>query len=223
MKTRAAFWALYFAILFVAVFSSGCPRGRARVAIRQGGGLSAIAPPNPETPATVAESSLPIPAGSPVEIRREVPSPLPEGAPPGGTPPPPIVETVRVTPSAATVLTLTRAESGTQRPPDKRAELRAADNAARAPILYVSIACALGAVAFGFLRYPTATIAAGIASALFFFAWQSAGLPAWLIVLAWVLVGGAVALYAGHELGERRKRLAAAASVNQPQPAAPVA
>lgn len=209
MKTRAAFWALYFALLFLAAFSSGCAFGRARVKTAT---ATALAPADPATPATVQSAGIEIPPGSPVEIRREVVQDAP-ASPGEPAPAPREVVTISTTPAAPLVIRAESASSGTQRAPDARVALRRADNAARAPLLYVAIACALGAVAFGFLRYPTATIAAGLASGLFFFAWQSAGLPAWLIVLAWVLVGGAVALYAGHELGERRKALAAAAPV----------
>lgn len=138
MKTRAAFWALYCFLFVWAALAMRRAFGHARVKtarLRARAGRSRHAGrrrrgrryrSRPARPWKSAGRS----------------SPLPEGAPPGVLPPP-IVETVRVTPSAAAVLTLTRAESGTQRPPDKRAELRAADNAARAPSLRLG-ACALG-------------------------------------------------------------------------------
>ncbi len=201
IRTRCAFWALYFVLLCLAAFSSGCTLGRARVKTST---ASAIAPADPATPARVQSAGIEIPAGSPVEIRREVVQDAPSN-PGEPAPEPREVVTIKTTPAAPLVIRAESAESGTQRAPDARAELRRVDNAARAPLLYVAIACALGAVAAGFLKYPTATIAAGLASGVFFFAWQSAGLPAWLVVLAWVLIGGAVALVIGHEVGERRR------------------
>ncbi|HLP00626.1 MAG TPA: hypothetical protein VK163_01275 [Opitutaceae bacterium] len=208
LRARLAWWAIYAALWFVAVFGSGCAFGHARVKTAT---ASAMAPADPATPARVESAGIEIPAGSPVEIRRETVQDAP-ASPGDPLPAPREVVTISTTPAAPLVIRAESATSGTQRAPDARAELRRADNAARAPLLYVAIACALGAVAAGFLRYPTATIAAGIAAGLFFFAWQSAGLPAWLVVLAWVLIGGAAALIVGHEIGERRKKQEAASA-----------
>ena len=204
MKTRAAFWALYCFLFLWAALACGCAFGHARVKTAT---ASALAPADPATPAAVAESSLPIPAGSPVEIIREVPSPAP--ADPAAPPPAPIVETVRVTPSAATVLTITRAESGTQRAPDKRAELRTADNAARSPLLWASIAFAALAVGFVFLKYPAPAALCGLASAVFFAAWQVAGLPSWIWAVGLAAVAVALGLYVGHERAEHAAKLSA--------------
>ena len=208
IRSRVALWAFYFFLWTLPAILGGCTLGRASVKTAT---AEAIAPADPDTPAVVKSAGIEIPAGSPVEIRREVVQDAP--ATPGEPAPAPReVVTIKTTPAAPLVIRAESATSGTSRAPDARAELRRVDNAARAPLLYVAIACALGAVAAGFLRYPTATIAAGAASGVFFVAWQSAGLPAWLVVLAWVLIGGAVALVIGHEIGERRKTVSAAAT-----------
>lgn len=209
MKARASLWCLWLVLLVWAGLSCGCAFGRARVRTAT---ASAIAPADPATPATVQSAGIEIPAGSPVEIRRETIQDAP-ATPDAPQPAPREVVTISTTPAAPMQIRTESATSGTARAPDARAELRKADNAARAPLLYVAIVCALVAVAFGFLRYPTAAIATSLAAGVFFFAWRSAGLPDWLVITAMVLVGGSVALYAGHELGERRKRIAAAATV----------
>lgn len=197
MKARASLWLLWFFLLLWAGFSCGCAFGRARVRL---GDATALAPADPATPASVSTSSLPIPAGSPVEIRREVPAPP---VSPGEPQALPTVETITVTPSAPTVLTSARAESGTQRPPDKRAELRAADNAARSPLLWASIAFAAIGVGFVFLHYPTPAALCGLGAVVMFGAWQVAGLPAWIWAVGLAAVAVAAGLYLGHERGER--------------------
>ena len=194
-------WLLFF---LTALLSSSCALGPARV---QAGIARAIAPANPETPATVQQTSMPIPAGSTVEIRREVPSPAPA---PGTPAVPPSLETVTVHPAAATVLTFAQASTGTQRPPDKAVEIRKADNAARAPLLYAMLAALLAAGVCIYLEHPTPACFCGLGAGGLFLAWRSASLPDWVWVVAVVAVVIAVALVVGHELGSRWAKKVAA-------------
>jgi len=198
-------------LLCVLVLVSGCAGFRARVHTKT---ASAVAPADPVTPATVQETALPIPAGSKVEVRRETVTPAPTQAEP--TPAPRVVETTTITPAKDTQLTIARAESGTQRAPDIRATLRHEDNAARAPLLYAALAAVALAALAVFLHYPTPAVLCGIAAAIFFVAWQAAGLPQWVWIAAVAALAVAAGLYFGHERAE--KLLAANRGVSEKTP-----
>jgi hypothetical protein len=185
------------AALLLCLAFTGCAGFRARV---QTATARAVAPADPATPAKIDEAALPIPAGSAVQIRRETETPAPTAADP--TPASRTVETVTVTPAKDTRLTLAHAESGTQRAPDVRTELRRIDNAARAPLLYAALGAFALAVAGVYFRYPTPAVLCGLAGGGFLAAWKIADLPAWLWTVAAAAVVAAVALYFGHERGE---------------------
>jgi hypothetical protein len=86
---------------------------------------------------------------------------------------------------------------------DTSVAIRRADNAARMPLLYAAIGAMVGAAAFLFLKYPTPALLCGAASVVFFVAWQAAGLPAWFWVVGAVAIAGGLALWIGHERGEK--------------------
>lgn len=174
---------------------SACASYRARVHTAI---ASAVAPADPATPAKVEEAAMKIPAGSKVEVRREtVSEPMANHTETAKT-----IEIVTVTPSAEMPLTFARAESGTQRAPDIRAEIHAQDTAARRPLLLASIGAALLAALAVYLQYPTPAVLCGLASIVFFVSWKLTELPGWIWAAGLAAVAIAAGLYFGHERGE---------------------
>ena len=180
-------------VVALAAMAAGCLHPRARI---RGAGVEVVAPPDAASPATVEAVEVPLAAGSVVTWQRETAAV--EGAPAS-------VERVTVKPSAATVATVRKAATGIARPPDRRVELARQSDAARAPLLLAAIgAAALGVVAV-MLRYPTPAVLCGLAAAGFFAGWKMAALPGWVLLVGVAAVAAAVAMYLGHELGERSK------------------
>jgi hypothetical protein len=191
------FWALFWTGVFVVVLS-GCASRVSKVKTQA---AQAVAPEQAETPARVDEQTVTIPAGSPVEIVREV-IPADSGSKPET--PPRVVETVKFTPTAETRFLSVRAESGTQRAPDVRTELAKVDASGRAPILYFSLGAAALCVVALFLRYPTPALLCGLASAGSFAAWRVSQIPSWVLGIAIACVALGAGLYFGFERGEKK-------------------
>lgn len=181
--------------------------------------ISATAPAENGTPAKVATekttSTLPIPAGSVVEIQSFPAPKTPSAQPvtPQSAVRTPHSKITLAAPSALTVISERQAAStGTI---DTTAAVHRLDNEARQPFLCASIACVAAALVFVFLKYPTPALMCGAGAGIFLLAWQLAALPPWVIGLGAVAAGGALFLYFGHERGEK----SAAAILPAPPPA----
>lgn len=101
---------------------------------------------------------------------------------------------------------------------DNSVALKKAEIAESRPLLYASIASLLACGFFLWRVYPTPALACGAAAVVFFLAWKVSGVPDWLWVLGACGLAGAVALYLGHERGEK-----AAVVAGTPITPAPVA
>lgn len=77
------------------------------------------------------------------------------------------------------------------------------DAAESRPLLYASIGAALAAGFFLYRAYPTPAFICGGAAVVFFMSWKASGLPDWFWAVGACALAGAVALYLGHERGEK--------------------
>ena len=71
------------------------------------------------------------------------------------------------------------------------------------PLLYAAIGSALAAGFFLYRAYPTPAFVCGGAAVVFFLSWKASGLPDWFWAVGACALAGAVALYLGHERGEK--------------------
>ena len=69
------------------------------------------------------------------------------------------------------------------------------------PLLYAAIGAAILAIAAVAMKWPSAAVMLGGASATFFAAWKLSGLPEWFWMCGVVLLGAAGALWLGYKRG----------------------
>ncbi len=86
---------------------------------------------------------------------------------------------------------------------DTSVALKKVDAAESRPLLYAAIASLLLCGFFLYRAYPTPAFACGGAAVVFFIAWKVSGIPDWMWAVGACALAGAVALYLGHERGEK--------------------
>jgi len=86
---------------------------------------------------------------------------------------------------------------------DTSVALKKVESAESRPLLYAAIASALAAGFFLYRAYPTPAFVCGGAAVVFFLSWKASGLPDWFWAVGACALTGAVALYLGHERGEK--------------------
>lgn len=86
---------------------------------------------------------------------------------------------------------------------DTSVALKKVESAESRPLLYAAIASALAAGFFLYRAYPTPAFVCGGAAVVFFLSWKASGLPDWFWAVGACCLAGAVALYLGHERGEK--------------------
>ncbi len=91
---------------------------------------------------------------------------------------------------------------------DTSVALKKVDAAEARPLLYAAIGAGLLGGFFLYRAYPTPAFACIGAAVVFLFAWKASGLPDWFWVVGACALVGAVALYLGHERGEKAKVVA---------------
>ncbi len=148
-------------------------------------------------PATLATSdgkeSLPIPAGSSITITEYQ-----------ATTTKPAYKVTELRPNGPTewqkFTATVAANTGTV---DTSVALKKVESAESRPLLYAAIASALAAGFFLYRAYPTPAFVCGGAAVVFFLSWKASGLPDWFWAVGACALAGAVALYLGHERGEK--------------------
>jgi len=159
------------------------------------GGVTVTAQPDAGKPATLstaeAGTSMAIPAGSTIKVTQTE-----------ATPAAPATTVTEIVPSAPTEIRHTEkkvnADSGTV---DTSVALKKIEAAESRVLLYAAIVAALAAGFFVWASYPTPAIACGVASAVFFMAWNLSDLPDWFYVLGAVAAAAGIAIYFGHKRG----------------------
>jgi hypothetical protein len=86
---------------------------------------------------------------------------------------------------------------------DTTVALRRVEAAEARVWLYASLAAAVGAGVFLWLKYPTPALICGGASGIFLLVWKISDLPSWFWAVGAAALVGAVALFLGHERGEK--------------------
>jgi hypothetical protein len=145
------------------------------------------------------KESLPIPAGSKTVVTKTEATPATDK-----TPFKPRTEVTEITFNGPTEWqkfdTSVSANTGTV---DTSVALKKVESAESRPLLYAAIASLLAAGFFLYRAYPTPAFACGGAAVVFFIAWKASGLPDWFWAVGACALAGAVALYLGHERGEK--------------------
>lgn len=178
--------------------------------VQLSGGTSAAAPRDNGSPATANEatttSTIVIPKDSIVTAPTGT-----TGGIAGVVQAPPITATLAKDSELRVVSTAATASSGTI---DTTVATRRIDVAARAPLLYAAIASVVAAGVMIFLKYPTPALCCGGAAIVFFLAYQLSNLPSWFWAVGLAAGVAGVALYFGHERGEKT----ASAAPTNPSP-----
>lgn len=180
--------------LLLVLTLSACALQRGRISTRAG---TVTAVKDAGKPATQSlsqqDTSVPIPAGTPVEVVETA-----------ATPEAPKSLTFKFTPTKDTAFTSasssTTASTGTVDTSIRKHEI---DTAAKQPLLYASLATACFGGFLLYRVYPTPAMISFGASIVFFLAWKISDLPSWFYVVGVAAVVGAAMLWRGHEKGEQ--------------------
>lgn len=159
---------------------------------------------------------VPIPTGSTITVKKTEAIPATDK-----TPFQPAVEWTEVKLNGPSYWERTKADvtasTGTV---DTSVALKKVESAESRPLLYAAIASLLACGFFLYRAYPTPAFACGGAAVVFFLAWKVSGIPDWMWAVGAMALAGAVALYLGHERGEKAAVVAGTpitpVEVNQP-------
>lgn len=211
-------------VVVVAVLVAGCSTvGRIKTKT-----ASVIGVPDAGKPASLAENhetaTLPLPAGSRLVVTRIEPTAaIPATETSAAQPAQPAREVTEVVLPAASewkrVETRVVADAGTT---DTSIAKHRIDVASAKPLLFAAMGAAFAAGVFMYLKYPTPALMCGGAAVVFFLAWKLSDLPTWFYVVGVACAAGAVALWKGHDRGEKEGvRAAIAGEVEPPNPPQP--
>lgn len=204
-------------LVMVAFGVSGCSIFQKKGLI-SAGGATVAAVGDAGKPATLntsdAKESLPIPAGSTLVVRKTDAVPATDK-----TAFQPAMELTEVKLAGPSIWERKKnevaANTGTV---DTSVALKKVESAEARPLLYAAIGAAVAAGFFLYRAYPTPAFVCGGASVVFFLSWKASGLPDWFWAVGACALAGAIALYLGHERGEKAKVVAGTPVTPVPAP-----